>query len=232
MTDFLLFAVAPYVAVTLLLSVSLYRFFFTRYKFSSLSSEFLESRQLFWGSVPWHYGILVLFFGHLIGFLFPREVMLWNSFPLRLLVLEVTALVFGLMALIGLLALIRRRLSNPRIQVVTNWMDLVVLGILLVQVVSGLGTATEYRWGSSWYVSVLVPYLRSVLSLAPRVELIADMPWLIKTHVFGAIAIVGLLPFTRLVHFLVPPVSYLWRRTQIVIWNWDRKKIRTEGKAS
>ena len=33
-------------------------------------------------------------------------------------------------------------------------------------------------------------------------------------------------PFTRLVHVLVVPNPYLWRKTQVVIWNWDRKRIR------
>lgn len=224
--NYLLFAVAPYVAVTLLLSVSLWRFFFQSYKFSSLSSEFLESRELFWGSVPWHYGILVLFLGHLIGFLFPREVLLWNSIPVRLAILEVTALAFALLALVGLSLLIRRRLGNSRIRAVTSWMDVLVLGLLLVQVATGIANALTYRWGSSWYAAVLTPYLRSIFVLSPRVDLVADMPWLVKSHIIGAIAIVGILPFTRLVHFLVPPVSYLWRRYQVVIWNWDRKKIR------
>src|SRR3989338_6265834 len=132
MSNHLLFGVAPYVAVTLLLSVSLWRYFVTRYKFSSLSSEFLESNELFWGSLPWHYGIMVLFFGHLIGFLFPRHVMAWNGMPLRLLILEVTALMFALLALVGLVLLIRRRFANARIRAVTSRMDLVVLGILLV----------------------------------------------------------------------------------------------------
>lgn len=226
MLDFLLFAVSPYVAMTLLLSVSLGRFFFTRYKFSSLSSQFLEAKDLFWGSVPWHYGILTLFVGHLIGFLCPQHVAIWNSIPLRLLILEVTALVFGLLSLVGIILLIRRRLNHPRIRVVTSWMDVVVLLVLLIQVVAGVGIALTYRWGSAWYVGVLVPYLWSIFTFSPQVDLMAGMPWLVKTHVFGAFLIVAILPFTRLVHFLVPPISYLWRRYQVVIWNWDRKKIR------
>ncbi len=133
MNDYLLFAVAPYVAVTLLLSVSIWRYFFQKYKFSSLSSQFLESNDLFLGSVPWHYGILILFAGHLIGFLFPRHVLLWNSLPVRLVILEVTALIFGLLCLVGLIQLIKRRLTHPRIQAVTSWLDMVVLVFLLIQ---------------------------------------------------------------------------------------------------
>lgn len=227
MSDLLLFGVAPYVAMTLLLSVSLWRFFFTRYKFSSLSSQFLETKDLFWGSITWHYGIGILFFGHLIGFLFPRQVMAWNGMPWRLLILEVTGLICGLLTLIGVVLLIRRRIAHARIRVVTSWMDIVVLFLLLVQVLSGLGIAVTLRWGSAWYVATLVPYIRSVFTLAPRIDLIADMPWLVKTHLVGATVIVAILPFTRLVHFLVPPISYLWRPYQVVIWNWDRKGIRS-----
>lgn len=226
MSNLLFFGVAPYVAVALFIVVALWRYFVTPYKFSSLSSEFLESRELFWGSVPWHYGIMVLFFGHLIGFLCPAHVAVWNSVPLRLLILEVTALVFGLLCLVGLLFLIKRRITNPRVRVVTSWMDMVVLVLLLVQVVDGLWIAITLRWGSAWYVATMVPYLKSVLMFSPQVELMAGMATIIKVHVFGAILTVAILPFTRLVHFLVPPISYLWRPSQVVIWNWDRKKIR------
>ena len=62
------------------------------FTFSSLSSQFLETKELFWGSVPFHLGILTLFFGHLVGFLFPRGMTLWNGVPIRLFLLESTAL--------------------------------------------------------------------------------------------------------------------------------------------
>ena len=133
MIDNILFSVFPYVALAIMLVVSIYRYMNNSYKFSSLSSEFLESDQLFWGSVPWHYGIMIVLLGHVIGFLFPREVLLFNSVPVRLVILEVTALVFGLMALFGLIMLIRRRMTNPRIKVVTSNGDILILLLLLVQ---------------------------------------------------------------------------------------------------
>lgn len=226
MRNFLLFIIFPYVAIALEVVVSFWRYFFRRHEFTSLSSEFLESKKLFWGSVPWHYGILVVLTGHLVGLLFPRNVLLWNTVPVRLLILEVTALVFGLMALLGLVLLIVRRISDPRIRKVTSKLDILVLAILLVQVASGVAVAVTYRWGSSWYAAALVPYLRSLFTLSPNVDLIAGMPPLVKVHVFTAFLIVAILPFTRLIHFLVVPISYLWRSYQIVIWNYDRKKIR------
>lgn len=226
MFDIFLFAILPYVVVAVEVVASLWRYFSNGYKFSTLSSEFLESSQLFWGSVPWHYGILVVMSGHLVAFLFPAEILLWNSVPVRLLILEVTALVFGLLALIGLAALVYRRATNLRVRAVTTRMDVVVLALLVVQTLSGLGIALFLRWGSSWYASALVPYLRSLFSFNPNLDLVSGMHWIVKLHVVNAFVIVGVLPFTRLVHFLILPISYIWRPYQLVIWNANQRKIR------
>jgi len=226
MLDFLFFIIFPYVVVAIELVVSIYRYRTNSYKFSSLSSGFLESRELFWGSVPWHYGILVVLLGHLIGFLFPNEVLLFGSTPVRLFIIEVAALIFGLLTLFGLVNLLRRRLTHPRIKVVTTRMDLLVLVLLLVQVLTGVGTAITYRWGINWYAASMVPYLKSVFMLQPNLAYVATLPVMVKIHIINAFLIIAIIPFTRLLHFLVLPVHYLWRSWQVVIWNYDRKKIR------
>ena len=114
MLNVLLFAALPYVSVVLFLLVSIQRYRRDPFTFSSLSSQFLETKELFWGSVPFHLGILTLFFGHLVGFLFPRGMTLWNGVPIRLFLLESTALAAALLTLFGLGALIVRRAAAPR----------------------------------------------------------------------------------------------------------------------
>ncbi|MCG3206761.1 MAG: Nitrate reductase-like protein NarX [Anaerolineae bacterium] len=218
-TSQLLYGVLPYVALALAIVGTIWRYFDNRFSYSSLSSQFLENRQLFWGSVPWHYGILFVLTGHLVGLLIPRGVLLWNSHPLRLLVLEVSALAFGLLTLWGLLALIYRRATNKKVRIVTSWMDWLLLLALLVQVVAGVWTAIFYRWGSSWYAGFAVPYLWSVFLLRPQIELVSNLPWMVQTHIIGAFVLTALLPFTRLVHFLSAPLAYIWRPWQVVVWN-------------
>jgi nitrate reductase gamma subunit len=222
MFDFALFAVFPYVAIALAVVVGVYRYFSDRFSYSSFSSQFFENRALFWGSVPWHYGILIILAGHLIGFLIPRSVLAWNGVPWRLYVLEGAALAFGILTLWGLVVLIVRRASNSRLRVVTSAMDVVLLLALLVLVVAGIWTAIFYRWGSSWYAAFAVPYLYSLIKLNPDISLVANLPFMVKVHIVGAFALIALLPFTRLVHFLTFPITYLWRPYQLVIWN--RKK--------
>lgn len=129
MIDYILYIFLPYAAFTLFVVVSIYRYIVDRFSYSSLSSQLLEGDELFYGSVPWHFGIIGALTGHLIGFLIPKEVLWWNSVPVRLYVLEITGLLFGLLALIGILALIWRRFTTPRIKSVTTVVDTVVIPI-------------------------------------------------------------------------------------------------------
>ncbi|MDY0083355.1 MAG: respiratory nitrate reductase subunit gamma, partial [Ignavibacteriaceae bacterium] len=194
-----LFIALPYIALIVFLIGTIYRYKSTKFKYSSLSSEFLEGKKLFWGSVPFHYGIVFLFFGHLTAFLFPKEVLLWNSHSVRLLILEVTAFVFGISAFIGLIHLFVRRKTNPRVQMVSNKMDMIIEVLLLTQIFLGLWIAYGYRWGSSWFAAVLSPYLMSIFKLNPQVDPVVNMPLVIQLHIAFAFLIVMLIPFSRLV---------------------------------
>jgi nitrate reductase gamma subunit len=226
--DYLLFVVFPYACLAVFLVGSIYRYTNKAFSVSSLSSQFLEGKKLFMASQFFHWGLFFLFFGHLIAFLFPKSVLLWNSQPIRLIILEVTAFVFGLSAFIGLVLLIIRRLTDRRVQIVTTKMDFVVFIILLVQIVSGLLVAYHSRWGSAWFASFITPYLRSIFVFNPQVDAIASVTSLsLKVHVVSAFAMIGIIPFTRFMHFLVYPVDYLWRSYQRVIWNWNKSTIRS-----
>jgi len=220
------FVAFPYVAIIIFIVGTIYRYRETKFKYSSISSQFLETRRLYWGSVPFHFGIIFLFFGHLTAFLVPQYVLLWNQLPLRLTILEITAFVFGIMTFLGLINLFYRRLTNPRIQKVTNYTDIILEILLLTEIFLGLWVAYGYRWGSSWFAVVLTPYLQSIFELNPQIDAVAMLPLIIQFHIILAFIILLIIPFTRLVHLLVFPLSYLWRPYQKVIWNWNRKKVR------
>ncbi|MCL4811826.1 MAG: respiratory nitrate reductase subunit gamma [Vicinamibacteraceae bacterium] len=216
--DALLFGVLPYVALAVFLLGSIARYRGWRYSYSSLSSQFLENRQHFWGLVPFHYGILVVLTGHLVAFLIPRSVLAWNAQPLRLYVLEVSALAFGVLTVIGLAAAVWRRITVGRVRRVTNTRDWVLFAMLGVQTVTGVLVAMLYPWGSSWFAATAAPYLWSLVFLRPDLTAMAAMPWLVKTHIVTAFVLVGYTPFSRLVHVLVAPLPYLWRKPQVVRW--------------
>jgi len=226
MWDNFLFIGLPYAVIVIVLVGTIFRYRAFGFKVSSLSSQFLESRELFMGIRPFHWGIITLFFGHLIGFLFPKSVMLFGRVPWRLFIIEAAALGFGFLTLYGLLMLIIRRAKHNRLMAVTSRMDILVYVILAVQVISGIWIALTARWGSVWFAATLVPYVKSVFLLSPDIAAISAMPLSVKIHTVSAFVLIGIIPFTRFMHFLVYPFTYIGRPYQIVIWNWNRKKIR------
>jgi len=225
MLDHLLFIIFPYAVVLLAVVVSLQRYLRRGFTYSSLSSQFLESNELFYGSVAWHFGILGALAGHVIGFCLPAQVLWFNSVPVRLYILESTGLLFGLLAVTGIVSLIIRRLTTPRVRAVTSALDGVVLLLLLVQVVLGVYIALFYRWGSSWFAGSAVPYLRSLWIFQPDISMITPLPHAVKLHIFFAYLLVAVFPFSRLVHMLIVPIQYLWRPYQLVVWNRNRKTL-------
>ena len=216
--DQILFAVLPYLVFVMFLMGTIRRYRSRAFTYSSLSSQFLENRQHFWGLVPFHYGILVVLTGHVIAFLFPRELLAWNRIPVRLYILEVSVLIFALLTLVGLISAILRRFEVKKVRVVTTTADWIVYAQLLIQVVSGIYVAIFYPWGSSWFASALTPYLRSIVALNPQLGYITAMPFMVKLHIVNAYLLIGFFPYTRLVHILVVPNHYLWRKTQVVRW--------------
>lgn len=227
MIDSFLLIGLPYAAIFIFLIGSILRYRYYGYSVTSHSSQFLESDKLFWGSRLFHSGIVVLLLGHILGFLIPKSIVVITSTPLWMMIIEVTAFAFGLLTLVGIVLLIKRRIQVKRLHSVTSKMDLVVYFIILTQVITGLLVAYFHRWGISWYASSLVPYLRSLLIFMPDQAVIASMPWLIKIHTISAFVFIGLIPFTRLMHFLVYPLAYLWRNYILVISNRDQKAMRT-----
>ncbi|HWR14133.1 MAG TPA: respiratory nitrate reductase subunit gamma [Terriglobales bacterium] len=221
--DMFSFAVLPYVAIFTFLLVTIERYRKAPFTYSSLSSQFLENGQHFWGLVSFHYGILALFVGHLIGFLLPRQVLWWNNRPARLYVLEISALVFGLMTLIGLCSAIHRRVFTSKARIVTSVADWVVLGLLVFQAALGIYISVFHPWGSSWFAASASPYIFSIFKFNPDTTYLTTLPWTVKQHITNAWLIIALFPFTRLVHVIVAPFPYLWRKPELVRWYGIRR---------
>lgn len=219
MTDLILFGIFPYVAVALAVAVGIYRYRIDRYSWSSQSSQFLESRALYWGSIPWHYAILLILLAHLLAVLFPAGWGVLLGRPARLYFLEVTGMVLGVATVIAVVLLIIRRAMNDRVATVTSTIDWLVLAALLLQVATGVYIAFTLRWGSVWYLHTASPWLWSLVKFDPQVQYLAVLPGVVKLHAVNAFFLVAIIPFSRLVHVVSIPLSYLARPYQLVIWN-------------
>ncbi|MEE9555210.1 MAG: respiratory nitrate reductase subunit gamma [candidate division Zixibacteria bacterium] len=223
----LFFLILPYVAFFTFFLVTIYRYRAQAFTYSSLSSQFLENQDHFWGMVPFHYGILVVLAGHLIAFLIPDHLLAFNRAPLRLYILEISGLIFAFLTLAGLTKLLVRRFNNVKIKEITSAVDWILYFLLLFQVIGGIYVTIFHRWGSSWFAATLAPYLWSLLKLNPDISFVVGMPLMVKLHIINAFIIIGFFPFTRLVHVLVIPNPYLWRKKQVVRWYRNYRSTRT-----
>lgn len=218
MIDSLLFIALPYLAIFVGVFGSIYRIRTAPMTYSSLSSQFLESKGLMWGSLPWHIGITVILLAHFIAFLAPGFWQSMISHQLALAVVESAGLGLSFLCLIGLIVLAVRRMTSARIQAVTSVMDLVVIVLLLLQVGLGVATAVHCKWGSSWCSGTTTPYLWSIITFQPNMSYIVDLPLLAKAHIVGAWLFIFVIPFSRLIHMFAVPVEYLFRPPQNVVW--------------
>ncbi len=226
MIEQFLYVGLPYLVLVLFVGGTMARFYLHRYSISSLSSQMLEDRWLGAGSLPWHLGILLVFVGHLVAFLAPG---LWRSLlsqPAVLHAVEIVGLAAATACALGLMTLLLRRVLRSRLQRVTSWADYVVLGLLLLEVCLGMLVAISHRWGALWSTGTVMPYVQSLLIFQPKTELITELPPLVKAHLVTAFVVIGIVPFTRLVHALFVPIEYLYRAPQLVVWT---SKRRTEA---
>lgn len=223
MIDSLLFVVLPYLALFIGIFGSIYRIRKAPLTYSSLSSQFIESKGLKWGSLPWHIGITLILLAHLVAFLFPGFWQMLVSQQKILLAIESIGLGLSFLCLIGLLVLTSRRLTSAKLQAVTSTMDLVVISLLLLQVGLGAAIAVHHKWGSAWCSGTTTPYIWSIVTFQPDTSYISDLPVLVKAHIVCAWLFILIIPFSRLIHMFAVPVGYLFRPPQNVIWTNPRK---------
>ncbi|WP_164885337.1 respiratory nitrate reductase subunit gamma [Geovibrio thiophilus] len=213
-----LFNIFPYavLAVAVFGTVSVYRS--RRYGISARSGGFLENRKL-WGSVPWHYGIITVLAGHVIGVVAPSFVLSLTGNLTVLAALETLAFSGGLLCLFGLGALAVRKLSDRYALSQTRTGDWLVLILLVFQVLTGLYISAFHKWGINWYASNASVYVLSVLKLSPQGDVITALPIAVRLHVLNMFLIIAALPFTRLIHVFAVPLKYPFRPHIIFRWN-------------
>jgi len=222
MLNTLIFIILPYVALAFLIVVTPYRYFSNRLTWSAYSTQFLERDVLFWGINPWHYGIIPIVAAHFLGIVAPGPMKALLANQQTLIFLESVGLGLGLFAIFGCVVLLLRRTNATMLKRATTISDWVVLYLLLAQTLTGVYISLFMRWGSQWYLHTAIPYFYSLLTFNPQVEYVADFPMIIKLHAAGAFLIVALLPFTKLVHLLYQPITFL--KDPPILYRWRAKE--------
>lgn len=224
-----LFGFYPYVALSVLVIGSVLRFDREQYTWRTGSSQLLRRRQLIWGSVLFHVGVLAIFAGHFIGLLTP--IWVWDALGVPHSAKQMLAIVAGgvagVLCLAGGCLLLHRRLFDARIRATSSFGDSAILILLMAQLILGLATISvslQHRDGAE--MVKFMNWAQSIFTFrAGAADYIADAQWIFKAHITLGLTILLVFPFTRLVHMLSAPVWYLNRRG----WQIVRSKRLAAG---
>ncbi|WP_296999440.1 MULTISPECIES: respiratory nitrate reductase subunit gamma [unclassified Thalassospira] len=210
-----LFGIYPYIALSVLIIGSIARYERDPFTWKTSSSQLLRRKQLMVGSVLFHVGVLVIFFGHLVGLLTPIWIFdaMGISHGAKQTLAVVAGGIAGVMALVGGLMLFHRRITDPRIRKTSSFADIGILALLLAQLVLGIGTifvSLEHLDG--YEMTKFMAWAQGIFTFqSDAASHIADVAWIFKLHLVLGLTIFLVFPFTRLVHMLSAPVRYFLR---------------------
>ena len=205
----------PYLAVTVLVVGSIFRFDANQFGWRSQSSQFLRRRQMVLGSNLFHMGVLVLLAGHFVGLLTPINVFdaLGVSHSFKQTAALVVGGIAGVAAFIGCSLLLHRRLFDPRIRRSSSLGDILVLLLIWMQLVLGILTTwwtIEHLDGSE--MVKFMSWANGILTLDPAApEQLKEVALVYKLHIILGLTLFLITPFTRLVHIWSAPITYLIR---------------------
>ena len=214
--DFLIFGILPYAVLAVALIGTIARYERDPFTWKTSSSQLLRRKQLMWGSVLFHVGIITLFFGHLIGLFTPIWVLdaLGIPYGLKQWLAVLVGGAAGLAAFVGASMLLHRRLYDPRIRATSSFADIAILVALWLQIVVGIGTIylTLGHMDGAEMVRFMT-WSQSVMGLQLNAwQEVVNVHWLYKLHILLGMVIVAAFPFTRLVHMLSVPIRYVTLR--------------------
>ena len=222
--NFLAFGVYPYIALAVCLIGSWARFDLSQYSWKAGSSQIFnrtpaEHRYMRIASNLFHVGVLFVLAGHFVGLLTPHALYepFITSSQKQLLAMVVGGL-FGALCFVGIVILLVRRLTNPRVRATGSFGDTLVLVLLFAQLCLGLYSIRISAGHLDGGVMVLLAeWAQHIVTFrAGAADFIEGVHWVYKLHIFLGLTLFLIAPFTRLVHVWSIPLSYLWRPYQVV----------------
>lgn len=212
--ELFLWVAFPWLAVAAFVIGLIWRWRTDQFGWTSRSSQIYESKWLRLSSPLFHFGIIFVFLGHIMGLAIPKT---WTrQFGITdhayHLIATIPGTIAAAMTVVGLAGLLYRRVVKRSVRLATSTGDKWMYFLLTLAILSGtVATVSTQVFGGPHgydYRETISPWLRGILVLNAQPELMADVPWQFKVHVLAGLTIIAVWPFTRLVHAFSAPVGY------------------------
>ena len=213
MNEFL-WVVIPYVCLTTFVVGHFWRYRYDKFGWTTRSSQLYENRLLRIGSPMFHFGIIGVFFGHVVGLGVPKswtEAVGVSEGMYHFMAVSVGAAA-GAATVVGMIILIYRRRTVGPVFSVTTRMDKAMYLVLAIVIFLGLAnTVVANIFGHYDYREGVSIWFRGIFRFELHPDLMAEAPLGFQLHGLSAMMLFALWPFTRLVHVFSAPLGYLTR---------------------
>jgi nitrate reductase gamma subunit len=206
--------IVPYICLTTFVVGHVWRYRYDKFGWTTRSSQLYEDRLLRLGSPLFHFGLLAVLLGHVMGLGVPEswtEAVGISEGLYHFMAVSIGGIA-GIGTVVGMAILIYRRRTVGPVFSATTKMDKLMYAVLATVIVLGLANTVianifahyDYREGVSiWF--------RGIFRFSLHPELMAQAPIGFQLHALAAMLLFALWPFTRLVHVFSAPLGYLTR---------------------
>ena len=207
------FVVFPYICLTVFVVGHVWRYRYDKFGWTTRSSQLYENRLLRIGSPMFHFGILFVFLGHVMGLGVPES---WTSAVglsehwYHVLAISIGA-VAGFSTIVGMAILIYRRRTVGPVFSATTRMDKFMYAVLASVILLGLVNTAGQVFADYNYREGVSVWFRGIWRGALYPQLMENAPLSFQIHGVLAMFLFALWPFTRLVHVFSAPLGYLTR---------------------
>ncbi len=208
----LLFTYFPHIAFAVFWFGLITRFIVANKSIQAKSTQILATDGIRRGSNLFHYGVIIVFFGHFTLFLPEAVYHLVMSTETKRMIALIFGTTFGVVTFIGMLMLLRRRITNERVRFASSFHDYFILVLLIAEACLGLASVVQTATTSVSQYSALGEWAQKIITFQPDAgALIAGHSILYKIHFTIGLIIFMIFPYTKLMHILVLPIAYFFR---------------------
>jgi len=208
-----LFTYFPHISIAVFWFGLFTRIMLVNRSIKATSTQLLTDGKIRMGSNLFHVGIIAVFFGHFTLFI-PAEVyhLVMTTETKRIIALTFGT-VFGLIAFTGMIILAGRRSTDERLIRNSRFHDYFIIFLLIAEAGLGLFSVFTTATSSVENYAALGEWAVKIISFQPDAgAVLAGHSFVYKTHIFIGLLIFMIFPYTKLMHMLVFPMVYFFRR--------------------
>jgi len=198
-----MWGIFPYLVMVLTVVGVVWRYRKSKYFIHSPSTELLEKRYLSWAGPFFHYGLLFVFLGHVVGVVIPANMLASVGITTHIhdILAFYAGLTAGIVMLIGLLGLIYRRIHFKILGKTLQWDYVLIYIMLVLATVLGLSSTINDEVIVHFnYNATVGPWFDSLWILRPDLSAMATVPLLLQIHIMFGMLFIAAFSYTIIIH--------------------------------